>query len=181
MKECTFDEIQTPPDVWKHILKLNPINKEEIFYEPFKGFGTLFNQVETNKKYWTEITEGKDVFAFDKKEEITCIYTNPPFKCLISNAKGEKKYKNAVYYFLNYFVSSYPKLKRLGFLINAKSFISLTPYRLKQLSDKGFNISNITILNTNYWYGIYYFVVFEKEQTNKLVKVIEKTFTQKFK
>lgn len=175
MKTCTFEDIQTPAEVWTKLLELNPIDPDEVFYEPFRGTGNLFNQV-TNKKYWTEITEGLDVFDFNNKNEITCIYTNPPFKCDIPNAKGEKSYKNAVFYFLNYFVSSYPNLTTIGFLINAKSFISLTPNRLSKLEQKGFTISNITVLNTNYWYGIYYFVVFKKEQTNKPIKVIEKTF-----
>ena len=72
------------------------------------------------------------------------------------------------------------KLNKIGFLINAKSFCSLTPNRLTQLNKNGFEISSITVLNTQYWYGCYYFVVFEKTTTNKFVKIIEKTFTQRF-
>lgn len=173
-----YIDIQTPPDVWTKLLELNPIDIDDVFYEPFAGMNSLYDQI-TNKKYRTEITDGLDVFDFDKKDDVTCIYTNPPFKGFIPNAKGEKSYKNAVFYFLEHFVSLYPNLKTLGFLINAKSFIALTPHRLSKLEKKGFTISNITVLNTNYWYSTYYFVVFMKQQTNKLVKVIEKTFTQK--
>jgi hypothetical protein len=181
MESCAYQDIQTPVDVWKKILELNPIDDGESFYEPFAGDNTLFSQIQTNKKYWSEITKGKDVFDFDKKELITTIYTNPPFKSLIPNAKGEKVYKNAVFYFLDYFVSSYPNLKRIGFLINAKSFTALTPCRLAKLDKKGFKMTSLCVLNTNYWYGCYYFVVFEQKQTNKeiIINYIEKTFTQK--
>jgi hypothetical protein len=180
MESCTYQDIQTPADIWTKLLELNPISTDEIFYEPFAGDNTLFDQIQTNK-YWTEITKGKDVFDFDKKELITTIYTNPPFKAFIPNAKGEKVYKNAVFYFLDYFVSSYPNLNRIGFLINAKSFTALTPSRLTKLDKKGFKMVSLTILNTNYWWGVYYFVVFERKQTNKEIKIdfIEKTFTQK--
>jgi len=178
MKELNYLEIQTPINVWTELLKLNPIDKNEIFYEPFAGENSLYNQVDTNTKYWTEITKDKDVFDFDKKDEVTCIYTNPPYKCLILNSKNQKVYKNSVFYFLDYFVSLYPKLKSIGFLINAKSFNALTPYRLNKLDQKGFTISAITFLNTNYWFQCYYFVVFQKDNTNKLAKIniIPKTF-----
>jgi hypothetical protein len=181
MKELlTYMEIQTPTEVWEKLLYINPIDPDEIFYEPFKGEGNLYNLVITNKnKYWTEINEGKDVFDFENKDEITCLYTNPPFKCNIKNAKGDFVYKNSTYYFLEYFVSYYKNLTTIGFLINAKSFLSLTPCRLKKLQDKGFSVANITILNTNYWWGIYYFVLFKRNHTNKFINIIEKTFTKK--
>jgi hypothetical protein len=179
MNILSYTDIQTPIPVWTELLKLNPIDANEIFFEPFKGHGNLYNQVDTNTKFYTEIEEGKDVFDFDKKNEVTCIYTNPPFKALIPNKKGEKVYKNAVFFFLDYFVSMYPKLNTIGFLINANSFNALTPYRLSKLAKQGFTISGITFLNTNYWYGGYYFVVFKRDN-NGLAKIniIEKTFTK---
>jgi hypothetical protein len=180
MSILSYQEIQTPSDIWTELLKLNPIDANELFFEPFAGENSLFEQVHTNTKYWTEITKGKDVFDFDKKNEVTCIYTNPPFKCFIPNAKGQKVYKNSVFYFLDYFVSLYPNLKSIGFLINAKSFNALTPFRLDKLKQKGFTISALTVLNTNYWYQGYYFVVFQRD-SNGLAKIniIPKTFTKK--
>jgi hypothetical protein len=179
MTLLNYLDIQTPIDVWTELLELNPIDPNEIFYEPFKGEGSLFNQVQTNKKYWSEIEEDEDVFNFKNKDEVTCIYTNPPFKTNIKNKKGESVYKNAIFYFLDYFVSMYPKLTTIGFLINANGFNSLTPYKLAKLAKQGFTISAITFLNTNYWYGGYYFCVFKKNN-NGLAKIniIEKTFTK---
>ena len=175
MKDLTYIDIQTPPDVWAKILELNPIADQEIFYEPFKGEGNLYNQI-TNKKYWSEITEGKNVFDFENKNDITCIYSNFPFKCLIPNKKGELKYKNAGYYFLEYFADNYPNLNTLGTLVSSKIFNSFTPKRLKKLQDKGFTIKSITCLNCDYWYNIYYFVLFEKNTNNDFIKIIDKVF-----
>jgi hypothetical protein len=172
--------IQTSPDVWSKILELNPIHPDEVFLEAFSGENSLYDQVDTNKKEWCEITKGRDIFDYDfENSDVTVIYTNPPFKCDIPNKKGEMKYKNCVFFFLEYFMTRLKHLKTLGFLINAKSFCSLTPNRLHQLEQLGFSISNITVLNTNYWYGCYYFILFERGQTNKCVKIIPKTFTEK--
>jgi hypothetical protein len=180
-EKLDYMAIQTNTDVWKKILELNPIPSDAVFFEPFAGENTLFDLIETNNKEWTEITKGRNIFDYDfLNSDVSCIYTNPPFKCDIPNKKGGLVYKNSCYFFLEYFMTKFKNLKTIGFLINAKSFCSLTPCRLTKLKKLGFEISSITILNTNYWFGVYYFVVFEKETTNKLVKIIEKTFTEKY-
>ena len=179
MTTLNYLQIQTPKNVWIELLRLNPIDPNEIFFEPFAGEKSLLDLVDTNKKYWTEIEQDKDVFDFKEKTEVTCIYTNPPFKALIPNKKGEKVYKNAVFFFLDYFVSMYPNLNTIGFLINSNAFNFFTPYKLAKLAKQGFTISAITFLNTNYWYGGYYFLVFRKDYTNKTdIHIIEKTFTK---
>ena len=172
MNILNYQEIQTPPDVWSEILKLNPIDENDVFLEPFAGECSLYNQVTNKNKDWCEITRDKDIFNYDFKNSlVSCIYTNPPFKAMI---KG--KYKNSVYYFLEYFMIHFPKLEKIGFLINAKSFQSITPKRMAKLNSLGFYVCSITLLNCNYWYGLYYFILFDKQQTNKCIKVIEKTF-----
>jgi tRNA G10 N-methylase Trm11 len=168
--------IQTPAEVWTEILKRCPIRKEEIFYEPFAGQKSLYNQIETNKKYYTEITEGLDVFDFSNND-ITTIYTNPPFKVELTNKKGITKPKNCIYYFLEYFATHFVSLNRIGFLINTSCFQSLTPKRLEKLDELGFNIKKIIVMNIQKWYGRYYFVLFEKQPTNKPVEYISKYFT----
>ena len=175
MNTLSYEEIQTPFDVWFDLLRLNPIDKDAVFFEPFKGLGNLYNQVETNKKYWCEITKGKDVFDFEFKDEIEIIYTNPPYLCSIPNKKGIFKERNAVYFFMEYFMTNYRNLKKIGFIMNQKCFSSFTPKRLKKLNDLGFTISTMTLFNCNYWFGLQYFVVFDKNE-NTCYKYIEKTF-----
>ena len=97
MTTLNYLQIQTPLDVWKELLKLNPIDTNETFYEPFRGEGSLFNQVDCSVKFWSEIEDDRDAFNFEYPNEVTCIYSNPPFKTNIPNKKGEKVYKNAVF------------------------------------------------------------------------------------
>ncbi len=177
---CSYESIQTPKDVWTTLLDMHKINEDEIFLEPFAGDKTLYDQITNTEKYYAEITEKKDIFDLDEeiKSKVTIIYTNPPFKTNIKNKKGQLVYKNAVYYFLEYFMKEYENLKKIGFLVNAKSFASLTPNRLSRLHQLGFKLTRLTILNTNYWYGVYYFVIFEKKQSS-CVSYIAKTFTEK--
>jgi len=177
MNILSYKEIQTAIPVWTELLRLNPIDKDAIVLEPFKGDGNLYNLIDTNQKYYCEIEENKDIYDFKEKDEITTIITNPPFKANIPNKKGEMVYKNAVFFFLDYFTLNYKNLNTLGFLINATAFNSLTPYRLTKLAKQGFTISAITILNTNWWYGTYYYIIFRKDYTNKTdIHIIPKTF-----
>jgi len=175
----SFEEIQTPTEIWQEILKLNPIEDDHVFYEPFKGTGNLFKLVSCTNKYWSEIEEQRDVFDFEHKNQVTCIYSNFPFKAMIPNKKGIKSYKNCGYFFLEYFAQNFPNLTVLGSLMNGKIFQSLTPKRLQKLADLGFTIKSITCFNCTFWFGLYYFVVFEKNPTNNFFKIIPKTFTQK--
>jgi len=175
MTILSYLDIQTPTDVWIKLLELNPIDANDIFYEPFSGEDSLFNLIHTNKKYSTEITKGTNVFDFKEKDLIDVIYTNPPYLCSIPNKNGVFKEKNAVYFFMEYFMTNYPNLKKIGFIMNQKCFSSFTPKRLKKLQDLGFSISTMTLFNCNYWYGLQYFVIFNKE-ANTCYKYIEKTF-----
>lgn len=175
--KLSYLDIQTPQIIWEKLLLLNPIGFEEYFFEPFAGEKSLYNLIPNLKKEYCEINENKDIFDYDfKNSNVTTLYTNPPFKAEIPDKKGNKKFKNCVFYFLEMLMTRLKNLKTIGFLINAKSFCSLTPIRLSKLERLGFSISNISVLNTDLWWGCYYFVVFQKEQTNKFVKVIEKTF-----
>ena len=56
----------------------------------------------------------------------------------------------------------------VGFLINTKSFVSLTPKRLKKIEQNGFTIAEMVMMNMNYWYGTYMFVIFKKNQTKNI-------------
>jgi hypothetical protein len=174
-KILNYLDIQTPKDVWFELLQLHPLDKEDIFFEPFAGENSLFDQVDCSVKYWTEITKGYNCFDFKEKDKIQVIYTNPPYICSIPNKKGIYKERNAVYYFMEYFMINYPNLKKIGFIMNQCVFSSFTPKRLKKLQDLGFTISTMTLFNCNYWWGLQYFVIFNKEE-NTCYKYIEKTF-----
>jgi hypothetical protein len=176
IETCSFDEIQTPKIVWERILEYFPIVYNDIFFEPFKGAGSLYDLVDC-KKEWCEITQDKNIFDYDfKTSVVTKLYTNPPFKAMIpTNKKGKLtfKYKNCVYFFLEYFMINLPLLVECGFLMNAKSFQSLTPKRLAKLNELGFYIHNVVCLNIQKWYGLYYFVLFKKQKNNLFIGIKE--------
>jgi len=166
---CSYEMIQTPKVVWEKILEICPVELDEIFLEPFRGEGSLYNQI-NSPKYWCEITESKNVFDFDFSNcNVTTIYTNPPFKCNIPN----KGISNCVYFFLEYFMKMCPTLVKVGFLMNAKSFQSITPKRLCHLNSLGFHISKVVCLNIKKWYGLYYFVLFEKKHNDYFIGICE--------
>jgi hypothetical protein len=176
-EKLNYLEIQTPKNIWEKILELNPINPDEVlFFEPFSGENSLYNQISNENKEWCEVEKGRDIFDYDfENSKVTCIYTNPPYVCSIPNKKGIFKERNAVFFFLEYFMTKLTKLEKIGFIMNMKCFNSLTPKRLKKLNDLGFTISSITMFNCNFWYGIQLFVLFDKNP-NTCFKYIEKTF-----
>lgn len=175
-----FMDIQTPKNVWVELLAKNPIDKEEIFLEPFAGCNSLYDLVDTYKKDWCEITKDRDIFDYNfENSDVTCLYTNPPYVCNIPDKKGNFKSRNAIYFFLEFFMKKLTHLKRIGFIMNMKCFNSITPKRLKKLNDLGFTISSITMFNCNYWFGLHLFVVFDRN-SNDCFKYIEKTFTEKY-
>lgn len=171
MKEsCSYDMIQTPKNVWQHIMQLFPTKDTDIFFEPFKGNGNLYDIINCEKE-WCELSQGKDIFDYDyETSKVTKLYTNPPFKAMIPTNK-KKAYKNCVYFFLEYFMMHLPLLDEIGFLMNAKSFQSLTPKRLHKLNELGFYVHHVVCLNIQKWFGLYYFVLFKKEKNNCIIPV----------
>ena len=73
MNTLNYLQIQTPKNVWIELLRLNPIDPNEIFFEPFAGEKSLLDLIDTNKKYWNEIEENKDVFDFKEKTAVTVL------------------------------------------------------------------------------------------------------------
>lgn len=170
---CSYEMIQTPIEVWEYILNIFPIQSDRIFFEPFKGDGNLYNLINCEKE-WCELMQGKDIFDYDfKNSNVTTLWTNPPFKSIITNKNNIRSTiaKNCVFYFLEKFMTELPKLNEIGFLINAKSFQSLTPKRLTKLNKLGFYIHNVVSLNIQKWYGLYYFVRFVKEPNNSFIPI----------
>lgn len=74
------DVFYTPETVAKaHIATINT-NSADIWYDPFKGSGSYYNNFPTTNKLWSEIAENKDFFKFDDKVDIIC--SNPPYSMI---------------------------------------------------------------------------------------------------
>jgi hypothetical protein len=58
------------------IYKISNYNDKLTWYDPFKGTGNYYNQFPHVRKYWTEISEGRDFFK--TKGKVDVIISNPP-------------------------------------------------------------------------------------------------------
>lgn len=91
------DKVYTPEYLVKKILKELPIKHQDSLYDAFAG-GKVFykNFPKGNKKYWTEIEEGKDFFDF--KDKVDWIISNPPYSIYVNVMKHSFEIaKNIVY------------------------------------------------------------------------------------
>ena len=86
-EKLDYNAIQTDPSIWAELLKLNPIHPDEVFLEPFAGENSLFDQVQTNKKQWCEITKGRDLFDTILKIQMSRLSTLIHRSSLISQTK----------------------------------------------------------------------------------------------
>ena len=68
------DSVMTPPDLAKRIIQcLQPTG---LCLDPCRGQGAFYNAM-PSRKYWCEITEGRDFFHW--KKQVNWIITNPPY------------------------------------------------------------------------------------------------------
>jgi len=146
---------QTPESLAKELIKLVPLEKNDIVYEPFKGEGSFYNNFpEYTNNIWTEITKGRDCEDFSGGYD--WIITNPPFR----KPEGAGRV-NAWWYYLDKF--SKIANKGIAFLSNDRCFSTLTPRRIDILNQRGFYLTHINLSSIKKWRGRYYFLIFSKK------------------
>jgi hypothetical protein len=142
---------QTPKSLCKEIVARFPWTPGETVLEPCRGRGHfLFNLPSFVVSDWCEVEEGRDFFDYDGK--VDTVITNPPFRSDQSD--------NLVIPFLEHAFKV--ARKRTIFLINYKTFNSLTPARLSSYSKKGWRLSALGIYSVRKWAGRYYLLAFER-------------------
>lgn len=157
-KNDTYFFHQTPDQLASDLIAHLDIDPSDKLYEPFRGESAFYNAFPTsNNREWTEITEGRDYK--DYTGEYDWVITNPPFRL----ETGTKRI-NAFWYLLDYYTQR--AKKGVAFLANDRCFSSLTPKRVKQLSDRGWYITKLIVCSIKKWRGRYYFFVVEKRQTD---------------
>ena len=138
------DVFYTPLSVVKKHISLITSSQEDVWYDPFAGKHIYLDNFPTTNKQYTEISEGKDFFTFDKKVDIIC--SNPPYSCI--DAVLEKSVS------LNPRVISY-------LLLEGK----LTPKRMEYMNANGYSLSGMYMCKVFSWYGMavaYTFTKMEK-------------------
>ncbi len=129
----------------------------EVVLEPARGTGPFFDNLpDYVVKDWCEILEDRDFF--DYFEQCDTVITNPPFKSTMIDGKRT----NMVVPYLEHAMEL--ARKRIVFLINAKSFMALTPRRLQSWSDAGWHVTGIKVVSVKGWFGRYFVVRFEQDK-----------------
>lgn len=149
----------TKPEMVKDLLKILEINKNDTVLDAGSGLNKVwYNNIECQTKYECEIEDGNDFYKWEKT--VDWVIGNPPY----SHAKN--------------FLLKAAEIaqKGIAFLVNNNCFNSfLLPTRLQTLSEKGFYINKIKVVNDKRWFGRYYFVIFTK-QTNRFIEWELKTY-----
>jgi hypothetical protein len=142
---------QTPEALAKDLIATLDIKDDDVLYDAFKGEGAFYNHFPLgNQKDWSEIIEGRDFQ--DYKEEYDWVITNPPFRLETG--------KNSFWFILKYFMDR--SRKGIAFLANDVCFATLTPKRISEFQEMGWNLTSIHVCSVKKWRGRYFFIVFQK-------------------
>lgn len=143
------DLCMTNPLMAKYIISLVPFEKGDIVIEPCKGKGAFYDNFPNFvKKEYCEIDEDLDYLQY--QGEVDWTISNPPFaprKLFWDfHLKAMKTTRKGIYW-----------------LINMSSFNVFTPKRLKEMTDYGWYIKNLKIVQDKRWFGRYVVVCITKE------------------
>ena len=126
------DVFYTPEILAKKHIDMIEYNKEDIWYDDSRGKGVYFNNFPTKKKYWSEITENKNLFDFDKPIDIIC--GNPPYSFI--NKILQKS------------VSLKPRI--ISYLLGQQN---LTPHRLKFMKENNYGLTKLHLCKVRGFFG----------------------------
>tara|TARA_R110000751_G_scaffold10066_1_gene37439 strand:- start:74 stop:646 length:573 start_codon:yes stop_codon:yes gene_type:complete len=132
----------------KHISMIPVLSQEEIWYDDSRGKGVYYNNFLSPNKEWSEITEGKDLFDFNKKIDIIC--GNPPYSFL--NEIFEKS------------VSLQPRI--ISYLIGQQN---LTPHRLVYMRQNNYGLTKLHLCKVRGFFGYSAICVWEKDKDDTAV------------
>ena len=137
------DVFHTHPDVAKIMIKMCDIKPTDTVLDPCAGDNKVFykNFPECLKEY-CEITEDKDFFKYDKK--VDWVIGNPPYSLWNKWLDHTMEITDKFCYIFGIF--------------------NLTCHRIGRIFEKGYNITKIHFCKVDYWFGISWLVLFEKNK-----------------
>ena len=156
-----FDECPsfhyTPKDICEKLLEDIEFKAYDETLEPCIGRDRNFYDKIPYQKDWGEIEQGRDIFEYDYGRKFAKVIVNPPYK---TNHKEPKDRKNIAMKFI--FRCLELCMDECWCLLNLQMFNSLTPNRLKDMTEMGFGVVSIKVVNISKWYGRYFWVCFKK-------------------
>ena len=148
-RESPKDVVYTPLLVAQTHIKSIETLPGDLWFDPFKGKGVYYDNVPTEHKVWTEISEGIDFFAVEDVE-VDVICSNPPYSIIDEVLKKSVELKPRVISYL---------------LLEGK----MTPKRMEFLNDNGYGLTGIYMCKVYQWYGMAVAYTFTKDKPNQAV------------
>lgn len=152
------DVFYTPEILVKKHIDMIDTKETDIWYDDSAGDLVYYDNFPTKKKYWSEISRGKDLFKFNQNVDIIC--GNPPYSQLTSVMEKS--------------ISLKPRI--ISYLIGQHNFI---PNRLKMMNDNGYGLTKLHIFKVRGWFGFSYICVWEKDKKD-IISFDTKNYFGKF-
>ena len=136
------DRIYTPKPVALKMIEMCNLKEGDTILDPSLGGGIFYDNLpEYVNKDWCEIDKGKDFFEYDKK--VDCIIGNPPYSLLNKWLDHTMELTDKFCYILGF---------------------NLNDTRLKRITDKGFGITRMHIIDIDWWFAHSFILIFEKNK-----------------
>ena len=148
------DRIYTPKPVALKMIEMCNLKEGDTVLDPSYGGGVFYDNLpEYVNKEWCEIDKGKDFFEYDKKVDF--IIGNPPYSTLNKWLDKTMDLTDKFCYILGF---------------------NLTDTRLKKITERGYGITRMHIIDIDWWFGHSFIVLFEKNKpsiiTAEPIKII---------
>lgn len=134
------DRFMTPIELAKFCIDQVPFDKKDSFLDPARGDGAFYNQLPADKD-WCEIDQHKDFLL--NYHVYDWIISNPPYSNLDEWLK--RSFNSAE--------------KGVAYLLGVNN---LTAKRLQMAEDLGFGVTKISMFKVFKWWGMSYFIVWER-------------------
>ena len=136
------DVIYTPKLLAKNCIDLCDIKPNETVLDPCRGGGAFYDQIPNENKYYCEIDEEKDFFAWETK--VDTIIGNPPYSMWDKWIDHTLKYCDKFCYIFGVY--------------------NFTPPRLQRILDGGFGVTKFTLAKVDWWFSPTYIIVCERNK-----------------
>ena len=144
LRKNANDKIYTPKILAKKMIDMCEIKPEDKVLDPSKGGGIFYDNLPECIKSYCEIEEGIDFF--DYEGDVDVIVGNPPYSLW-----GK---------WIDKTIALNPK--KICYIFGVWN---LTPPRLKNLQDKGYNLQKLVFAKVDWWMSPSFMILFEKKES----------------
>ena len=154
-RKIAKDVFYTPEAVAKTHIASITTSPDDMWFDPFAGKKIYHDNFPTDKKDWTEISDGKDFFTYDGRVDVIC--SNPPYSIIDRVLEHSVKLQPRVISYL---------------LLEGK----ITPKRMEYMNSKGYSLTGMYMCKVYSWYGMAVAYTFTKmaSPTNEVKMIYDR-------